>query len=137
MLHPVNHNLKTICWCGPAALSAVTGHSTAVIVAALKEMTGRRIIKAMYPMDLVRYLRHAGYLAGITYEYGAGDRPTLAAWIRDRKQRPWTERHIVMVTGHFVALSPRLFADNKNRTPIPHKQAPHRRSRVHQVITLG
>lgn len=135
-LQAVQKDIKTIAWCGPSAISAVTGKPLSEVVRALKDITGRQQIKGLSGLALCKGLRHFGVDAFCTEEFGKGTRPTLATWLREAKRRGWTGPSIVNVTGHYVVVDARRFVDNRQQTPVPHKQARGRRARVVLVFAL-
>lgn len=136
-LHPINHDLKTTLWCGPAALATVTGKPVSECVAALQKTTRKTApIKGVTNLMLTRAAAHLGIklveLPPPVQETFL--MPTLAAWTRCNRHEFAAQPVIVNVTGHYVVVSGRSFNDNHTRTPVNLKKAPHRRARVQHVF---
>lgn len=138
----INHDLKTALWCGPAAISAVTGAPTSQIVALAKKFTGRQVIKGMNVYTLRQVLNALGYrteeaysaLRAWTFERGSDLRdPTLAKWTRENREKFSRLPCIVMTTSHYVTVKGRSFIDNHTKKPVPLSKAPWRRARVAQA----
>ena len=65
MLHAIRQRTEGgAVWCGPAAISMVTGCTYPEAVRALKWVTGRRVIKATHPVEMRRALEVLGWRMG-------------------------------------------------------------------------
>jgi hypothetical protein len=104
-------------WCGPAALSAVTGCSTdlaALLVARDRYATdcARRIrgVRGTYTAEICRALNRLGWNA-VPNTFPSHDRESLASWLRrfrgDRRAR------IVSAANHWVAAQDGYVADSR------------------------
>lgn len=135
MLHAVKHDLRgTRLWCGPAAISAVTGLPTSVIRDAVQLIRqDRRPVQGMNRHLLIKTLAHLGFGAEHFWaDYWFPDRrkPTLVQFqehFRDHLDRMPV---IVNITGHFVTLQGDLFVDAWTKKPVPFARAPFRRRKV-------
>lgn len=145
-LKPINHDLPGILWCGPAALSAVTGRPTSEIHAAIKAvrhseravrgvskntlekaavLLGVCLVKIFDAYDPANYY---GHHYGRPYVHPKG--PTLAKFLRRNQGVVRNEAVIIVVTGHYVVVSGNTFVDNQVDAPTTLKNAPGRRRRV-------
>lgn len=151
-LHEIKHDLKTVLWCGPAALSAVTGKPTSYVVQAIRQSVNPAYRNKPVKGISNEILRRAGELLGCEmvkhFDYAMEHRnmfnaprplfqtvkwnpPTLAKFCRDHKELLRHEILIINITGHFVTVSGRSFIDNHTGKPVPLSKAPFRRARVH------
>lgn len=152
-LHPIKHDLKSTLWCGPAALSIVTGAATSEIHRLISWRSGKPRVKGISNHQLCMAARDLGYqlvpiydakedpkcfeLAPSTCAPGTmikwpkkNSFPTLARFLRENKAAIRSAPVIVNVTRHYIVVHGRSFVDNQNRTPLPLKKAPGRRRRV-------
>ena len=150
-LHPIRHDLKTILWCGPAALSVTTGQPTSVIHKLIMARTGRPRVKGVSNVALKRVALDLGYQLIPVFDAQQDPRyyemlpstcnpgtmvkwpknpPTLAKFLREHREAVRQAPVIINVTRHYVVVHGRTFVDNQNRTPLPVKKAPGRRRRV-------
>lgn len=141
-LKPINHDLPGILWCGPAALSAVTGRPTSEIHAAIKAVRySERAVRGVHP----RTLEKAAALLGVQLErildytfplpgsFYRSTPPTVAKFLRDHRAVVRNEVIILGLTSHYITVSGNSFVDNQVKTPILLRDAPGRRCRVEQV----
>src|SRR5271157_111257 len=162
-LKSVKNDIPTILWCGPAAISAVTGEKVSVIVATMKRLSGRRCIKGVSTGLMMRTLTLLGWeavtlhkfdsekihtpeervgygimiSAGMTTKYVPWKkRPTLARYTRQNRADFQEHACIVETTQHYVAVFGRRFCDNYTKEPVFLKQSPHRRARVQKVLQI-
>jgi hypothetical protein len=141
-LHPVKHDLKTVQWCGPTALAAISGQPTSVVHAAIKQCA--RHIKHVKGVSY-GLLQNAGAALGYRLQYrdaanwGNAKRtwPTLAQWLRANKAIYAQTPVIVCVTGHYVTVCGRSFIDNHTKTTVPLSKAPGRRCRVKAFFVVS
>jgi hypothetical protein len=145
-LHPIKHDLPGTLWCGPAALSAVTGEPTSRIHDIIKKIRGNnRPVKGVTNSELVKTAFVLGYTLEPIHDYFEEWRkapcgscpiqfkPTLARFVRQRRK----ELHdpvVINVTGHYVVVHGRTFVDNNVAGPVPLKKAPRRRCRVKKAF---
>ena len=133
-------------FCGPAALSLLTGRPVDEIVLAVKNLRisdegirGYRPLKGMYNSEMIAVLGQYGFeLVRMAREcqdvYRLYDaRPTLARWLRAKRQ--YRQEHpdakiLLNVTGHYLVLHGRKLYDNHNPEGVWLRQYRHRRIRV-------
>ena len=132
-LHPIKHDLKTVLWCGPAALATISGQPTSVVREAIRQHVRERngkpaVIKGLNWTPLIAAARTLGY--ELKFRSIPGKRPTLAQWLRQNREHYRDTPYIVNVTGHYVTVCGRSFIDNKTGKTVPLSQAPGRRCRV-------
>ncbi len=162
-LKPVKNDIDTILWCGPAAISAVTGEKVSTIVDLMKQLSGRRCIKGVGTGLMQRTLAKLGWEATTIHKFDAEKvntpaeqigygmfvsagfttnyipwkkRPTLARYCRQHRADFQEHACIVETTGHYVAVFGRRFCDNHTKEPVFLKQSPHRRARVSKVLQI-
>ncbi len=146
MIRPVVHNKSGVLWCGPAALSAITGFGTAEIHRVLEAVTHRKSIKAVGTWEFHETARRLGCeiapvleLRGNPDFFDKKTRPTLVQFAREHREILKHHAIVVALTSHYVVLSGRRFVDSHEPTPIHFLKAPHRRARVESawIITPG
>lgn len=115
LLHPVKHGPKGNRFCGPSALSAITGKLTDDTAALLRRQTGRRQITGTHPDQIVRALRTYGYEAKqvFGYTYNQMSKPdwkplTLAGWLK-ATPRPEGKVFLVDAGNHWQVISGRRY----------------------------
>jgi hypothetical protein len=141
-LHKIKHDLKSTLWCGPAALSAVTGEPTSRIHGIIKGLRGNdKPIIGVRNSELVKAARILGFELEPIFDAFAEWRampacglpliyPTLAKFVRVNRDA-LKDPVIINVTGHYVTVHRRTFVDNNvNPEGVRLKTAPHRRCRV-------
>ena len=134
-LHKITGRAKK---CGPSAMSAITGLPTHECAAMMREVTERTAINGLYPMEMADTLSCLG--AWCEWErYSRFDYPTLARILRTIKPG----RYVACSNYHWIALSIEdgstrtgVWADSKNRKPIPLKGAPMR-MKITDIIRVG
>lgn len=95
--HGKNH------YCGPTALSAITGLSRDDIAAMARQHSGRRAIKGMFDGEAFAVIRQLGGSVRVARDY-RGERETLAQWLDRRPDYLRDQVLLVAVTGHYVAV---------------------------------
>jgi hypothetical protein len=117
-------------YCGPAALSIITGMDTASAAERLRAITGRHAIRGIYTHELVSALDKEGYRV-LRYRVQPEGVHTLARWLRlSRWRRRPDVYYLLVVARHFIVLKGRKLADNHNPTGVFLRQYRHRRVRV-------
>lgn len=151
-LHAIKHDLKTALWCGPAALSAVTGKPTSHVVEAIRQSVNPAYRNKPVKGVSNEILRRAAELLGCDiichfnyimerrnasvderlsrHRIGTWRPPTLAAFCRQHRELLRHEILIINITGHYVTVSGRSFIDNHTGKVVPLSEAPFRRARV-------
>lgn len=93
-------------YCGPTAISALTGISKDDVAAIVRKQTGRPSVKGMHTHEAVHVLNEVGCGIQILVRDKAKyhRRPTLAKWMEDRTPEQRELPMLVEVTGHYVAV---------------------------------
>lgn len=135
-LHPVTDGPRKNRFCGPAALSAITGQTTDETAAMLRRVTGKRSIMGTWASDLLRALQCFGFTAAVVIDFTEEPmRPTLARWLKDTTADRTTGRVFLISAGHhWQVVSGRRFVDSKTRSIVSIRDPKvHRRARVRKV----
>jgi hypothetical protein len=119
-------------YCGPGALSALTGIDTEQAARLLRHVSGRRYIKGTHRGTMLRALFLLGYDA---QPVDFGHRPTLAEWLRHSRD---SGAYLVELTTHWCVVTDRRYIDNTRPDGVALSQAPNRRARVDRawLITM-
>lgn len=117
-------------YCGPASLSIITGQPVSEITRILREVTGRTQIKGCYNSWLDFALRKLDYVMVPLPTLGKSDKPTVAKWLKEHKDRPADTTYLLNVTNHYIVIRGRKIADNHNPNGVFLRQYGHRRKRV-------
>jgi hypothetical protein len=118
VLHTPNYDVRTRAFCGPTAMSAVTGERISVIRDALRHVSGRvetadgraYPVKGVYDDDLVNAMQLLGWevIASETENYNRSGIFRLGDFLDEYgDDGPF----IVCVTGHYYAVSHREICD--------------------------
>lgn len=135
-----------ISFCGPTAIAAITGRSVGEVEDAvlayrvahtpLKRKPRKRNARVvtMWWTEVEPVLRALGWRVLAEQQYGFTLPITFARW---QRATAGGGPYIILLTGHFVAVSGHWFVDTRNREPIPLSRAPYRKSRVRYVARLA
>ncbi len=142
--HEINHDISTKLWCGPAALSCLTGASTSQVRALIRQF--RKDHKARVQGtwdDEVQYVfRKLGYQMDLRYMCCSTDpkgRPTLARWLRESTRAPTVGYLVGLVDssgGHWAVVHGGYYCCGITGKWVPLNEAPTRRRRVDIVFTI-
>jgi hypothetical protein len=141
----ITHDIKTALWCGPAAISAVTGRPTSEIMALARHFTGKKTVKGLSVRALRQVLNALGYRTDEIFsaglEFCAGNpnwKPTLAKWTKENAKAFSKLPCVVLVSNHYVTVKGRQLVDTftPGFEPVPLKKAPWRRARVAKVLRV-
>ncbi len=115
-------------YCGPAALSLLTGHHVSLCCHYVRKVRfNARPVKAISNGTMVRTLEHMGKkVAPVTFTGS----PTLVGLVRRLRARRPAQRFLIRTTGHFLVLQGRRVYDNLNPTGVFFGKYNHRRYRV-------
>lgn len=135
-IKPVHHKRgDSNRYCGPSAISAITGMNTGEAARLLRYVSGKASIKGCY----TRHVLSALDMCGITYgRQSVTNKPTLAAWLRESKAQRTSGRVFLVVAGHhFQIISGRRYVCGLTGdiVSIKHDKV-KRRARVAEVIEL-
>ena len=115
---PVDNGHTGRAYCGPTALSAITGRSVDLIVALINKKKGRSLhytIRGTNHLDMYGAAVGLGWDFKLIKTFPVGKRPTLSAWLRDRSPAERDAPLLVGITfgkGHWVAIAGDLWADS-------------------------
>ena len=125
MLRTVTHDADRRMWCGPTAISAVTGAPTSKVFALADadrqaridkgtwSIMGRsrsRSVKGMAHGELVNVLRALGHRVTLLVSNTTGERVPLGDFIRQHHRSDTA--YIVAVRGHYLAVSGFMVVDS-------------------------
>ena len=117
-------------YCGPAALSIITGKPVSEVMRILHTyVLERRRVRGMWNHEMESCLWKMGYetrLVQLPLRM-----PTVAQWLRN--ERKPDDTFLVQVSHHYIVVRGRKIADNRNPEGVFLRQYQHRRSRVHKV----
>lgn len=143
-------------YCGPCALSILTGRDTGDCAWAIRATSGVTAVRGTYPDQLIDALQLFGLkVIGANYP-PLGDHwfrdsdarqstiarlteskrmikraPTLAAWLKQTKDIRTSGRVFLIIAGwHWQVISGRRYACGLTENIVSVKDAPHRRARV-------
>jgi len=122
-------------FCGPSALSILTGLDTGRCAALLRRVGGRARIKGAYHSEMRTALRELG-IETMTSHWPIGGKPTLVQWSRNTRATRGDGTFLITVGNHYAVVQGRRFACGWTKKPIPLGQAPKRRRRVTAVWSL-
>lgn len=115
-IHPPTHGPRKNRWCGPSALSIITGKLTDHTADTIRRVSGRRNITGCHHWEVLAALREYGYRhqqvylcdIGLDVAHGA-PRPTLSAIL---KALPRQEGRVYLIVAghHYQVVSGRRYA---------------------------
>jgi hypothetical protein len=150
--HPVkpfeiNHNLKTLLWCGPAVVSALTGADTDTIrelIRVKRKDSDARVI-GTHPEEIEYAFYKLGYSMRLFYmchSHDNMDHLTLAKWLRTYKRKPGVGYVIELCgtkkepSGHWCVVLGNHYCCSLTGKWVPLDKCPNRRVRVESVHTV-
>lgn len=146
--YPVNHDLDTQLWCGPAAVSALTGVATSEIHALIREYRENPDARIEGTIDPeIEYVFHRlGYTMQLVYFCHAPlykGYLTFARWLKDMPREHHVgylvgQRHDGRKAGHWcVVTGDRYLCSYSNSVWIDVDEAPRRRARVQSAYAIS
>ena len=147
----VNHGKKQADknrYCGPAAISAVTGQTTGEVARLIRKYTGRSRVTGTGPSDLRAVFRNVQIDMQVHYDSWLywtakfkhnGQAPTLAAWLKKtRPIRKSADIFLILTTNHWqVVQGNRIVCSQLGEPTRVSSNRVKRRQRVRQVYTLA
>lgn len=110
-IHPVNRTKRGNSYCGPAALSILTGFDTDHCARVIRNETGVRAVKATTASAMHCSIRAIGLGMHQFDAYTHRAKPTLAAWLRENKHHRTAGRVFLVLAGrHWQVISGRRYA---------------------------
>jgi hypothetical protein len=135
-LRPVNHAKgDTNKYCGPSAISAVTGMSSGEAARLLRHVNGSASIKGTYDRDMRSALALCGVRWWMFPEQTEGE--TLAAWLKATHGKRGGKVLLVIAGHHWQVISGNRFVCGQTKAVVEldHPKV-HRRARVSAVYCL-
>ncbi len=153
-LGKVNMDLKDRLWCGPAAVSCITGQPVSIVHSLIKKYrirqgypkNGRWIthIDGTYKEDLhyvfkkfAHTLRpYREFILDYDVDLRKCDAPTLGSWLKNRSPRELEKTFLVHITGHWCLVKGDFYFDNHLARPIRISKIKGKKTRVHHVYEV-
>ena len=101
-------------WCGPGAISILTGCSTDDASRLIRTVSGKRSTTRMSVSDMITVLEAFGFSLYRDEDYrhlDASKRPTLNQWFNRKQVKPW-QTFLVDAGHHFQIVQGDLYTDN-------------------------
>lgn len=136
-IHPITGKNR---YCGPAAISAITGCTTDDAAYAIRKNSGQRFVKGTYAHQVIDVLKEAGITCTqIRWSFSKDDRMTLAQWLRHTvdKRKPGIV-YLLVAGNHYQVVSGRRATCGRIRKIVSvTDKSLKRRSRVSMVWQLS
>ena len=165
-IHPVikpRNKARHNRYCGPCALSILTGQDTGECASAIRSLSGVTAVRGTYPAQLMDALEYFGFkviganypplnnhwfrdhealhdVDGRLYEAKRNlkNAPTLAGWLKQNKDIRTSGRVFLVCAGwHWQVISGRRYACGLTKDIVSVKNAPKRRARVSGVWEIS
>jgi hypothetical protein len=136
-LHKVAQNGNR--FCGPAAISAITGIGTKEAAALIRTISGKRQVKGTTYNEVLSALRVLNWRTHTLYEAARGKGITLAAWLKQSKAMRTAGRLFLVVAGwHWQVISGRRYTCGRCKGEIVsvRDKLVKRRARVARVYEV-
>lgn len=138
-INPVNHPAKGgNRYCGPAAISIVTGMETGEAARLIRATSHTRAVKGTHTGELMRAFKKCGVRMISLLQAEKEQRPTMTQWLKDSQKLRTPGRVFLVNAGHhWQIISGRRFCCGRVReiVSIKDKRA-NRRARVAAVYEL-
>lgn len=138
-LHPVNHNgPRKNRFCGPSALSILTGLDTGRTATLLRRVSGARSIKGTYSGWMRKALRELGIdsFSSWTGHWTGGKPLTFVQWLRDTKDKRGDGTYLIVCGNHWILVQGRRCACGITKEVVSLKDCSKRRGRVTECWSL-
>lgn len=144
----IEHDHEGSLWCGPAAVSAITGASTSAIRDLVKKYrkNAASVVSGTTVEELEYVFKKLGYRMEVAYVYGGkrGQGPTLKEWIADTEgERVPGLGYLIGIAGergkycgHWAMILNEEYVCSNTIKWVPLNKAKYRRRRVDQVFTV-
>lgn len=137
-LHPVNHSgVRKNRYCGPSALSAITGLDTGETVALLRKVSGKASIKGTHNRWMMFALAKLGYMVTPVDDYdfvSAKECPTLHRWAKKREAGNGV--YLVEVGHHWAVVQGRRYVCGMTGSIVPLKDSPKKKAKVRNTYLI-
>lgn len=140
MIYPVTHDAELIRgqalqqWCGPAAVSALTGRSAECAAAWINHDRGKPIhhkVRGTYDFEVIFALRALGYdtaAVNIALDFSRNDpRPTFAEWLLTASE---DAVYLVDAGKHWMVVHAGEVVCSKRQDPVWYDEAANLRCRM-------
>lgn len=146
--HHIQHDANGQLWCGPAAISALTGETTSVVRDLVRKYRKdpSSAVVGTHPEEVEYVLRKLGYRMECSYLYGGAAldaKPTFKKWLGDTALERLTNiGYLVAVSNpngtgaHWGLVLEDQFVCSQTERWVPLDKAPHKRKRVDAVYTI-
>ncbi len=138
-LHPVKRATKASSkWCGPSALSILTGLDTKDTARLLRSVGGRRAIKGSYWSEMKIALIKLGFRlvpCGLL-QPTPPKRLTLIRWLKQSRTERGSETYLISAGCHFAVVQGRRYACGQSKAIVPFSAIPHRCARMEEVYKV-
>lgn len=105
-------------FCGPSAISILTGGTSDQGSRLIRSINGRRQVTGTHAEDLLLALLKCGIGAVQTHDYARRDRPTLIAWVRGPTFDPGAT-YLVSAAHHWQIIQGDRYACGIVGKPVP------------------
>lgn len=145
--HVVDHDLETMLWCGPAAVSALTGAPTSEIngiIRACRDDESR--VEGTIDPEIAHCFDRLGYDMQLVYFCHAPlykGHPTFARWLREMPREPHIgylvgQRHEGRKAGHWCVVVGEWYLCSYSKAVwLPLAAAPRRRARIQCAYAIS
>jgi len=136
---PVRAKRSSNRYCGPSAISAVTGFDTAETAALLRHISGRKFIKGSAIGHVLTAFARLGIRAESIADYlgrSARERPTLQAWAADSVYKRGTDVVLTIAGDHYELLQGDHYVCGVVGKVVPLAEAPYRRHKLAAAYRL-
>jgi hypothetical protein len=126
-------------YCGPSAISAITGFSTDEASVAIRRWSGQRAVKGAPISAVLSALADFGVTSSRTYSAPKGKGVTLTQWLKSSVKQRTSDRVFLLVAGwHYQIVSGRRYTCGRLREIVSIKSDEvKRRARVSHVFELS
>jgi len=132
-----NRDRRNPAYCGPTAVSALTGAYADEVVDLIKQRRGDdRPVQGTSPEELQHAFHQFGYDLLYVANLAANNPPSLARWERERTDADFEQSWLLIVDNHWVAVRGWWICDSLYTRSVPvriRKTGPHRLTRVNYV----
>lgn len=119
-------------YCGPAAVSAITGCSTGVAAHLMRAHSGRRSIKGSFTGELRAAFDKLGYTMN-PVSIGPSAGVTIAQWLRETTRERRSRVFLLLIGHHWAVVQGKRYVCSLQREVCFYRDAPMRRARFHRA----
>ncbi len=139
-LHPVRRGTKASNrYCGPSAISILTGLDTRDTARLLRSVGGRSAIKGTHWHEMSRALIKLGFRLDpcrIPIVATPPKRLTLIAWLKRSRAERGTDTFLLGAGHHYAVVQGRRYACGQSKVIVSFKDIPHRCARMEEVYKV-